>query len=140
MDNELDITFDIDDNFDDFYINDIQCGDFESEDENANNFATEEYCKSKCKYFNTCPANIDVCLKKIFRDVLESLTPREENVIKLSFGYNGNCISLEEIGKEYNLTKERIRQIQAKALRKLRHPIRSKKLLPFLYDIFYFGV
>lgn len=138
MTNEIDVTVDIDDDFDldDFYIDDIQCETFKSEEENADEFATEEYCKSKCKYFNTCSANVDVCLKKVFKDVLESLTPREENVIKLSFGYNNNCVSLEEIGKEYNLTKERIRQIQAKAIRKLRHPVRSKKLQPFLYDIF----
>ena len=61
------------------------------------------------------------------------LTPREEKVLKLRFGIeDGRTRTLEEVGKEFNVTRERIRQIEAKALRKLRHPSRSKKLKDFL--------
>ncbi len=60
--------------------------------------------------------------------VLHTLTPREEDVIRLRFGLkDGRCHTLEEVGKEFNVTRERIRQIEAKALRKLRHPVRSSK-------------
>lgn len=60
--------------------------------------------------------------------VLKTLTPREESVIRLRFGLkDGRCHTLEEVGSEFNVTRERIRQIEAKALRKLRHPVRSNK-------------
>ena len=66
-------------------------------------------------------------------DVLNTLTPREEKVLRLRFGLeDGRPRTLEEVGKEFNVTRERIRQIEAKALRKLRHPSRSKKLRDFL--------
>lgn len=72
-------------------------------------------------------------LKEQLVDVLGSLTPREEKVLKLRFGIDdGRTRTLEEVGKEFNVTRERIRQIEAKALRKLRHPSRSKKLKDFL--------
>ena len=62
-----------------------------------------------------------------------TLTPREEKVLRLRFGLeDGRSRTLEEVGKEFNVTRERIRQIEAKALRKLRHPSRSKKLKDFL--------
>ncbi len=65
--------------------------------------------------------------------MLSTLTPREEKVLKLRFGLaDGRSRTLEEVGKEFNVTRERIRQIEAKALRKLRHPSRSKKLKDFL--------
>jgi RNA polymerase primary sigma factor len=71
-------------------------------------------------------------LKEQLIDVLDSLTPREEKVLKLRFGLeDGRARTLEEVGKEFNVTRERIRQIEAKALRKLRHPSRSKKLKDF---------
>ena len=64
---------------------------------------------------------------------VSTLTPREEKVLKLRFGIeDGRTRTLEEVGKEFNVTRERIRQIEAKALRKLRHPSRSKKLKDFL--------
>ncbi|MEY8232604.1 RNA polymerase sigma factor RpoD [Oscillospiraceae bacterium 50-16] len=72
-------------------------------------------------------------LKEQLIEVLGTLTPREEKVLKLRFGIeDGRTRTLEEVGKEFNVTRERIRQIEAKALRKLRHPSRSKKLKDFL--------
>ena len=65
--------------------------------------------------------------------VLKTLTPREEAVIRLRFGLkDGRCHTLEEVGTEFHVTRERIRQIEAKALRKLRHPSRSRKLKDYL--------
>ena len=72
-------------------------------------------------------------MKEQLADVLKNLTPREEKVLRLRFGLeDGRPRTLEEVGKEFNVTRERIRQIEAKALRKLRHPSRSKKLRDFL--------
>ena len=72
-------------------------------------------------------------LKEQLVDVLSTLTPREATVLKLRFGIeDGRVRTREEVGKEFNVTRERIRQIEAKALRKLRHPSRSKKLKDFL--------
>ena len=75
----------------------------------------------------------DAALKTITNEdidgVLKTLTPREESVIRLRFGLQeGRCHTLEEVGTEFNVTRERIRQIEAKALRKLRHPVRSNKI------------
>ncbi|MBQ4110932.1 MAG: RNA polymerase sigma factor RpoD [Clostridia bacterium] len=86
---------------------------------------------------NDAPAPADAAaytlLKEQFREVLDTLTPREARVLKLRFGLeDGQMRTLEEVGKEFNVTRERIRQIEAKALRKLRHPSRSKKLRDFL--------
>ncbi|MGI6161698.1 MAG: RNA polymerase sigma factor RpoD [Christensenellales bacterium] len=72
-------------------------------------------------------------LKEQLMDVLDTLTPREKKVLRLRFGLDdGRARTLEEVGKEFSVTRERIRQIEAKALRKLRHPSRSKKLKDFL--------
>ena len=86
---------------------------------------------------NETPAPQDAAtfrlLKEQLVDVLSTLTPREEKVLRLRFGLdNGRARTLEEVGKEFNVTRERIRQIEAKALRKLRHPSRSKKLKDYL--------
>lgn len=83
------------------------------------------------------PAPADAASHTLLREqlgeVLDTLTPREEKVLKLRFGLgDGRPRTLEEVGKEFNVTRERIRQIEAKALRKLRHPSRSKKLKDFL--------
>ena len=83
------------------------------------------------------PAPADAASATILREVIErelhTLTPREEHVIKLRFGlYDGRSRTLEEVGKEFNITRERIRQIEAKALRKLRHPSRARHLRGFL--------
>ncbi|EKD28466.1 MAG: hypothetical protein ACD_79C00291G0001 [uncultured bacterium] len=75
-------------------------------------------------------------LKEKMDDVLSTLTPREKKVLMLRFGVgDGTPRTLEEVGKEFAVTRERVRQIEAKALRKMRHPIRSKKLKGFLEDI-----
>ena len=74
-------------------------------------------------------------LKEQLRDVLSTLTEREQKVLRLRFGLDdGRARTLEEVGKEFNVTRERIRQIEAKALRKLRHPSRSRKLKDFLEE------
>lgn len=74
-----------------------------------------------------------ILLREQLSEVLHTLTPREEKVLRLRFGLeDGRSRTLEEVGKEFNVTRERIRQIEAKALRKLRHPSRSKKLRDFL--------
>ncbi len=74
-------------------------------------------------------------LKDELRDVLKTLTKREEEVLELRFGLlDGSCHTLEEVGKKFGVTRERIRQIEAKALRKLRHPSRAKRLRDFLID------
>ena len=83
------------------------------------------------------PAPADAAASTILREVIErelhTLTPREEHVIKLRFGlYDGRTRTLEEVGKEFDITRERIRQIEAKALRKLRHPSRARHLKGFL--------
>ena len=78
-------------------------------------------------------ASSHTLLKEQLGEVLKTLTPREEKVLRLRFGLeDGRSRTLEEVGKEFNVTRERIRQIEAKALRKLRHPSRSKKLKDFL--------
>jgi len=72
-------------------------------------------------------------LKEQIKDVLYTLTPREQRILQLRFGLeDGRSRTLEEVGKEFNVTRERIRQIEAKALRKLRHPSRSRKLKDYL--------
>ncbi len=86
---------------------------------------------------NDAPAPADAAshtmLREQLSEVLDTLTPREEKVLRLRFGLeDGRSRTLEEVGKEFNVTRERIRQIEAKALRKLRHPSRSKKLKDFL--------
>ena len=83
------------------------------------------------------PAPPDSASTAILREVIEkelgTLTPREAHVIRLRFGlYDGRCRTLEEVGKEFDITRERIRQIEAKALRKLRHPSRARHLKGFL--------
>ena len=75
----------------------------------------------------------DVMLREQLNEVLHTLTPREEQVLKLRFGLDdGRTRTLEEVGQVFNITRERIRQIEAKALRKLRHPSRSKRLKDYL--------
>ena len=72
-------------------------------------------------------------LKEQLNEVLDTLTDREQKVLRLRFGMNdGRARTLEEVGKDFDVTRERIRQIEAKALRKLRHPSRSRKLRDYL--------
>jgi RNA polymerase primary sigma factor len=78
-------------------------------------------------------AALQQILKEQVREILSTLTHREQKVLALRFGLeDGRSRTLEEVGREFNVTRERIRQIESKALRKLRHPSRSKKLKDFL--------
>lgn len=86
---------------------------------------------------NDSPAPIEIASQQLLKDqidkVLDQLTPREKRVIQLRFGLEGgHTQTLEEVGQEFNVTRERIRQIEAKALRKLRHPSRSRKFRDYL--------
>ena len=85
------------------------------------------------KVVSPADALISLNLKEQTDAVLKSLTPREEKVIKMRFGVTDDSEhTLEEVGQDFAVTRERIRQIEAKALRKLRHPTRSRKLRTFL--------
>ena len=101
----------------------------EEDDSNLEDFIPDKYSESP----------VDYTAKQLLRDALEEilheLTPKEEKVIRLKYGLDDNRVrTLEEVGKEFDVTRERIRQIEAKALRKLRHPSRSRKLKDFLTD------
>ena len=94
-------------------------------------------CRCVCRHVrgvvSPAEAVINVNLKEQTAHVLRTLTPREEKVIKMRFGLeDGSEHTLEEVGQSFAVTRERIRQIEAKALRKLRHPSRSRKLRAFM--------
>ncbi len=99
----------------------------EEEDSNLGTFIEDENAQSPSD------AVAFSMLKQQLISILDTLTPREEKVLRLRYGIDdGRPRTLEEVGKEFNVTRERIRQIEAKALRKLRHPSRSKKLKEYL--------
>ena len=99
----------------------------EEEDSHLGDFIEDETTTTPSDSVST------TMLKETLLNVLNSLTPREEKVLRLRYGVDdGRPRTLEEVGKEFNVTRERIRQIEAKALRKLRHPSRSKHLKDFL--------
>ena len=94
----------------------------EEDESNLGNFIPDEDAPSPSEQA------ADVLLREHIEDVMQTLTPREAKVLKLRFGLqDGRMRTLEEVGKEFDVTRERIRQIEAKALRKLRHPSRSKR-------------
>ncbi|MBR2909427.1 MAG: RNA polymerase sigma factor RpoD [Clostridia bacterium] len=101
----------------------------EEEDSNLGTFLQDESAA------NPAESATAMMLKEQLLDVLNTLTPREQKVIMLRYGVDdGHPRTLEEVGREFNVTRERIRQIEAKALKKLRHPSRSKRLKDFLED------
>ncbi len=102
----------------------------EEEDSHVGDFIEDKDNESPLKYANSS------LLKDKLNDVLGELTDREERVIRLRYGLDdGRNHTLEEVGKEFGVTRERIRQIEAKAIKKLRHPTRSKQLRDYLDDI-----
>ena len=99
----------------------------EEDDSHLGDFIEDKEALSPDEYAN------NQLLKDEINNVLQGLTEREEQVLRLRFGlYDGRTRTLEEVGKEFNVTRERIRQIEAKALRKLKHPTRSKRLKDFV--------
>ena len=99
----------------------------EEDESNLGNFIPDEDAPSPSEQA------ADVLLREHIEEVMQTLTPREAKVLKLRFGLqDGRMRTLEEVGKEFDVTRERIRQIEAKALRKLRHPSRSKRLKDFM--------
>jgi RNA polymerase primary sigma factor len=83
-------------------------------------------------YTATMEAALQAGLRDVVKDILDSLTPREAKVLRMRFGIEMTSDhTLEEVGKQFDVTRERIRQIEAKALRKLKHPSRSDKLRSF---------
>ena len=99
----------------------------EEDDSHLGDFIEDKEALSPDEYAN------NQLLKDEINNVLQGLTEREEKVLRLRFGlYDGRTRTLEEVGKEFNVTRERIRQIEAKALRKLKHPTRSKRLKDFV--------
>ena len=101
----------------------------EEDDSHVGDFIKDESSLSPEEYTE------NEILKEEIDDVLKSLQQREQEVLRLRFGLkDGTCHTLEEVGKKFNVTRERIRQIEAKALRKLRHPSRAKKLRDFMEE------
>ena len=99
----------------------------EEEDSHLGDFIQDEDAPAPAE------AASNALMKELLWEVLDTLTPREAKVLRLRFGLDdGNPRTLEEVGKEFHVTRERIRQIEAKALRKLRHPSRSRKLKDYL--------
>ena len=101
----------------------------EEDDSHLGDFVPDERTMSPEEYAT------NEILKEEINEVLSTLQPREQQVLELRFGLiDGTCYTLEEVGKKFNVTRERIRQIEAKALRKLRHPSRAKKLKDFMVE------
>ena len=101
----------------------------EEDDSHLGDFIEDEVIENPVYYTTR------VVLREQLDEVLDTLTDREENVLRLRFGLDdGKMRTLEDVGKVFNVTRERIRQIEAKALRKLRHPSRSKPLRDFIED------
>ena len=101
----------------------------EEDDSHLGDFIEDEVIENRVDYTTR------VVLREQLDEVLDTLTDREENVLRLRFGLDdGKMRTLEDVGKVFNVTRERIRQIEAKALRKLRHPSRSKQLKDFIED------
>ncbi|EKD70234.1 MAG: hypothetical protein ACD_46C00590G0001, partial [uncultured bacterium] len=99
----------------------------EDEDSNLGDFIEDTNLESPVDFATNSG------LREAMREVLSSLTPREAKVLRMRFGIDMNTDhTLEEVGKQFDVTRERIRQIEAKALRKLRHPTRAEKLDSFL--------
>jgi RNA polymerase primary sigma factor len=93
-----------------------------------------DFLEDKCFDSPTRGVTHDL-LKERLASVLDTLTQREKEIIRMRYGLDGSTYTLEELGKKFNVTRERIRQIEIRALRKLQHPVRSKKLESFLGEL-----
>ena len=103
----------------------------DDEDSHLGDFIEDTNVESPIE--NTTNINLSETVRDVCKDVLDTLTPREAKVLRMRFGVEMNTDhTLEEVGKQFDVTRERIRQIEAKALRKLRHPSRSEKLRSFI--------
>lgn len=126
--------FENDEDIFDFLIEDDVCN-ISTEDESK--YSSYEYCYNKCEFYSVCYANHEFCVKQTFEDVLGMLTPREEQIVKMFFGWDNKPeLSFDGIAKEFVLEKYRIDEIFSRALRKLRHPSRSNKLKQCMYEAY----
>lgn len=99
-------------------------------------YSSDDYCKTNCEFYHLCYANHDCCVKQIFEDVLKTLSPRKETIIKMKYGwYDNKKFSYDEIAKKYNISVSYVKNILGHAIKQLRSPVRCKKLKQFVYEV-----
>lgn len=86
-------------------------------------------CTTKCEFYSVCQENKEICVKNVYGQILQTLTPREERVLRLIYGIEEYKESIRMVSLAFGITEERVEQIKAKALRKMRHPTRAQALL-----------
>ena len=91
-------------------------------------FSKQNNCETKCEFYAVCQANKEICVKNVFGQILQTLTPREERILRLIYGIEEYKESVQLVALAFGKTEERVEQIIAKALRKMRHPTRSRAL------------
>ncbi len=97
---------------------------------------SDKYCLAKCEFYNNCYANHDNCAKNKVEELLNTLSKTESHILRLKYGYYGKEKDINDIAGELNLSPARIKQFLTKALRKLRHPSRSKIIKNFEFEFF----
>lgn len=99
-------------------------------------FSSDEYCKHKCEFFITCYCNHDICIKQVYKNMLDSIPPRQAKILKMRYGwYSNKKYSYYAIGKEFNLTESYVKRLAQMAIEKFRRPVLSEKLYDYLNDI-----
>ena len=91
-------------------------------------FSEPNYCETKCEFYAVCQANKEICVKNVYGQILQTLTPREKIVLHLIYGIEEYKESVRMVSLVFGITEERVEQIKAKALRKMRHPTRAQAL------------